>query len=534
MNTREEDDDPASVDVEEEEDDDADAKDLLLAYIFYYDTVPTLLPKGVHDWFAEFPNRCNEQVDPLVQNEDLVAYIDNTYFFSRSARDYVFPEICALEDDIMQSMPSFLISELQLPKTVESTGDLSRFIAERWVLVQQSQVVPDDRRLRRFSISRIKGVKRNPKGVDLFPEGWMLTGKLSGGWERVVDTSVDFHLLEVEVQLYAGNVGVVLLTVGVPKDEAEDLEYLKNLSALTKDVLPPNTDLPVANLFISGIPVTWLEILTEVTGPFRIGNCPNAGSLFTPRNQEFGQHFRRFWYLPEHDMVEAFNIVRVNYLQPFFIEGERSIRKSCPETVFNFGEGWNGLIHHHEFVISGDCPQQGIDGTNWWYRNRLAGVVFKDYSWLWLLAIVQRVRLGRLLANLDISSPSTAEAELQEFYDFMQEENFAIPSTQIVGNQLAKKLNELLVGDELIKQIEIEAGVIRESVLQRASRVQAAALAVIALVGTWFSLVELADDNGKWNLGWFTQPETWLALPLIYVVYRFTGYIHQRKSRPRR
>ena len=302
---------PTSIDDAARESEMNVARNLLLAYIFHAD-VPQALPDGCEDWFSAFPDRAGSTLDKA-KLEHLGSYVDNTYFFSRSCRAYVFPEIVALEDEILQSKPSIL-SESELFATVETTEGLSKSIAERWMKVRDSRVVPDDRRLRRFLVSRISGIDRGP-------HGWMLTGSLGGEkWERTVN-SIDIHLLDIEVQLYAANVGVVLLTVGLPEDKLDDEVYLKNLAAVTKDVLPPNTTLPVADL---GFPSrsseeksSWLNILDEVTDPFRRGNTPNARSLFTPANQEFGQYFRRFWYLHELNMTEAFNIVRVNYLQPF-------------------------------------------------------------------------------------------------------------------------------------------------------------------------------------------------------------------------
>lgn len=503
---------------------------LLLAYIFHADA-PQALADGCEDWFSAFPDRAGSTLDKA-KLEHLGSYVDNTYFFSRSCREYVFPEIVALEDEILQSKPSIL-DESKLFKTFETTGELSNSIAERWMKVRESRVVPDDRRLRRFLVSRISGIDRGP-------DGWMLTGTLGGEWEHTVN-SIDIHLLDIEVQLYAANVGVVLLTLGLTEDKLDDKVYLKNLAAVTKDVLPPNTYLPAAELsFPSGSSdekSSWLKILEEATDPFRRGDTPNARSLFTPANQEFGQYFRRFWYLHEHNMKEAFNIVRVNYLQPFEREEtgvktpiETPILKA-PDEVFKIDEGWEGLVHHHEFVISRDS-QQVDKRTRWWYQKVFVNVVTEDYSWLWLLAIVQRVRLGRLLADLDVSAPADAEVELQNFYDFMQQENFGIPSTQPVGNLLARKLNESTDVDEMIAQIEREAGVIRESVLARSARVQQAALVVIALLGTWLSLGALADEKGKFDMGWFAQRNIWLALPVIAAVYLLCrAYLLRRRRR---
>lgn len=499
-------------------------KHLTLAYIFNAKAPQTRLPVGVEDWFCAFPKRPGDF-------EKVKAYIDNTYFFSRSCREYIFPEIVKIENDIFRSKPT-IFNECDLPDDVSSTEKLSELIGDHWLACQDSRVIPDDQRLRRFLVSRIKDV---PRGS----HGWHLAGSLTGLWERLV-TSVDIHLLDVEVQLYMANVGVVLLTVGIPEHKLDNEDYLKDLAAVTKDVLAPNTELPVANFCLSGgtsgvsSSHTWMDILDEVTTPFRGGDTPNARTLFTPTNQEFGQYLRRFWYLPKHDIKAAFNILRVNYLQPFK-QGEPHvpIAKGLPAEAFNIDEGWDGLVHHHEFVISRNCSDEDVEPTAWWYSHVFTHVVADDYSWLWLLAIVQRVRLGRLLTDLDVSLPSEAEAELQAFYDFMQQENFAMPSTQPVGNQLAKKLSKLLDIDDLILLIEREAEVIRESVLQRSSRTQSTALAVIALLGTWLSLTQLAEPGGKWTVDWFKQPLTLLALPIIIAIYYFSWKYFIRRKKPR-
>jgi len=488
------------------------AKSLMLAYIFQADA-PQTLSEGTADWFAEFPSRGGD--DPL---DHLNTFVDHTFFFSRSCREYLFPEIVALEDDILQTEPRVL-REHVLFESVGKAAELSMAIANRWSEVRYSRVVPEVRRLRRYLISRIAGFDRGS-------HGWSIIGSIDqeSEWERKPD-SVEFHLSEAEVQLYEGNVGVVLLTIGIPEDKLKTGEYLKDLSAVTKDVLPPNTTLPVAQLCVLSKEGTcqkseWLEILGEITKPFRHGATPNSSSLFTPENQEFGQYFRRLWYLPEHDMNAAYNIVRVNYLQPFPNKYDRR----TPDKTFDLDEGWEGLVHHHELIISRESKPENVEEADWkeadwWYQIVFSDVVEMDYSWLWLLAIVQRVRLGRLLGSLDVSAPADAEAELQEFYDFMQQENFAFPSTQPVGNQLAKELCKAMSVDELIQQIEREAGVIRESVLARSARSQSAALVVIALLGTWLSFGELASDDGTWILGWFKQQYTWLALLTVFAVY---------------
>ena len=87
--------------------------------------------------------------------------------------------------------------------------------------------------------------------------------------------------------------------------------------------------------------------------------------------------------------------------------------------------------------------------------------------------------------------------------------------------------------DDLIQQIEREAAVIRESVLARSARSQSAALAVIALLGTWLSFGELAQDDGTWNLGWFRQRYTGLALLSVFAVYWICREWLLRKTRRR-
>jgi len=492
------------------------APTLKLAYIFHADA-PQRLPEGTTDWFTEFPRR----------EEDLRAYIDNTYFFSRSSRRYLFPEIVALEEELMTEAPSIL-DECSLPSTVGTTTNLSEEIAKRWKGAGSRCVVPEDRRLRRYLVSRIAGVDRDS-------HGWSLTGSIGGLWERAVG-SVEFRLLDAEVQLYEGNVGVVLLAIGIPEDKVNSQDFLRDLSAVTKDVMPPNLELPAAQIHINdGAPIEngWLTILTEITEPFRRGSTPNSRSLFTPENQEYGQYFRRLWYLPEHEMKASYNIVRINYLHPFPNRGDRQV----PNDVFNLAEGWEGLVYHHEFIISKESKSketasesEEVKDADWWYRGVFQGIVEMDYSWLWLLAIVQRVRLGRLLASLDVSAPANAEAELQEFYDFMQQENFAFPSTQPGGNRLAKELSKATGANELVEEIKSEAAVIRESVLARSSRTQEAALVVIALLGTWISFGNLAQDDGTWSLKWFEERYTWLALLAVLAVYRISRMWLHRKT----
>jgi len=508
------------------------APTLKLAYIFHADA-PQRLPEGTTDWFTEFPLRvsnptthrvpealtqkpCEAYRDLLEKLHELAIYVDNTYFFSRSCRNYLFPEIVALEDEILQTAPSVL-HEHVLFKKVRTTRALSKEIAKRWWKVRHSRVVPEVRRLRRYLVSRIAGVDRDS-------HGWSLTGSIGRPWEHPVE-SVEFRLLDAEVQLYEGNVGVVLLAIGIPEDKVNSQDFLRDLSAVTKDVMPPNLELPAAQIHINdGAPIEngWLTILTEITEPFRRGSTPNSRSLFTPENQEYGQYFRRLWYLPEHEMKASYNIVRINYLHPFPNRGDRQV----PDDVFNLAEGWEGLVYHHEFIISKESKSketasesEEVTDADRWYRRVFQGVVEMDYSWLWLLAIVQRVRLGRLLASLDVSAPANAEAELQEFYDFMQQENFAFPSTQPGGNRLAKELGKSTGANELVKEIESEAAVIRESVLARSARSQSAALVVIALLGTWLSFGELANPNGTWSLDWFKEPYTGLALLALVAVY---------------
>lgn len=515
---------------------------LKLAYIFYADA-PQRLPEGTTDWFTEFPLRVSNPTThrvPEAQTQDscvgfrdlseklrkLSIYVDNTYFFSRSCRNYLFPEIVTLEDEILQTAPSVL-HEHVLFRKVGTTRALSKEIAKRWWDVRHSKVVPKDRRLRRYLISRIAGVDRDS-------HGWSIIGSIDqeSDWECKPD-SVEFRLLDAEVQLYEGNVGVVLLAIGIPEDKVNSEDFLRDLSAVTKDVMPPTLELPAAQLHINdGAPIEngWLTILMEITEPFRRGSTPNSRSLFTPENQEYGQYFRRLWYLPEHEMKAAYNIVRINYLHPFPNGGDRQV----PDDAFNLAEGWDGLVYHHEFIISKEPTSMDrifeARDADWWYRGVLQGVVEMDYSWLWLLAIVQRVRLGRLLASLDVSAPANAEAELQEFYDFMQQENFAFPSTQPGGNRLAKELSKATGANELVKEIESEAAAIRESVLARLSRTQAAALVAIALLGTWISFGELAQDDGTWSLDWFKQQYTWLAFLAVIAVYGICRMWLLRKS----
>ena len=510
----------------------ADDKTLLLAYLFHADA-PEVLPDDLENWFEAFPVRQGASTGQCGHEEaskELSSYVDNTYFFSRSCREYLFPEIVELEGEILRTAPTTFNEEI-LRKTFESTWELSETISAQWIERRSTRVVPDSRRLRRYLVNQLDGVARN----DL---GWWMTGSLSGDWERTVE-SVDFRVSDVEVQLYQGNVGVVLFTVYGPESSFSDMEFLKNLAAATKDVLPPNTSLPVADLRFAGIdspPTTWMTICNRITEPFRRGDSPNASSILNPANQEFGQYFRRLWYLPECDAKAAYNVVRTNYLQPYrqTKSGNEGIEKEPPESCkFEVDEGWEGLVHHHEFVISRKCDQAHDEETSWWYRVVLKNVVFMDYHWIWLLSIVQRVRLGRLLSTLDVSAPSDAESDLQAFYDFMQQENFATPSTQPVGNLLSRKLSELAGVDVLIEQINHEAEVIRESILQRSSRAQQAALVVIALFGTWLSLGELRTDKGELDLRWFTNGTVWLALPAIIAAYLLcrTYLLRRRRSR---
>jgi hypothetical protein len=485
-----------------------------LAYLFDA-TEPPTLPKHLERWFP------HESIKP---EEELQGCADNTFFFSRPAREFLFPEIVEMERDIMSTRPG-VFDEVELMKLSDSAA-LSSEIAKRWKSAKH--VAPGRRSgLRRYVATHLDGVSRSANG-------WKVEATLSGkGWERTVESGI-FWISTLEIHVYAPNLGCVVIDVAADPDKDEEREereeLTKDLAALTKDVISPNSLLdderepllPIAKLKLDGsdCELTWYEVLDTVTRPFRSHDRLPRTSLLNENNQEFGQYFRRLWFLPDSTMADALNCVRVNYLRPFD-KGRPPKVIDVPKSSVDLDEGWCGLVHHHEFIVSG--PDDPDESHGWWYRAVLSGVVWQDYAWLWLLAATKKVQLARLLGDLDLSSPRNAEVELKRFYEFMQKENFVAPSTQPMGNRLMEYLDEQTGAKRLIDEIKQEAEAIRESVIEGSVRRQGSALALIAVLGTWLALGELSNANGKlgfselWN--WVKQGAVFSSGAAIFGLY---------------
>jgi hypothetical protein len=483
-----------------------------LAYLFDAST-PLYLPEDLNYWFL-FESETSDR-------HDLQTYADNTYFFSRPAREFLFPEIVEIERNILSPRPS-VFDEVELVKLSDSRA-LSDEIANRWSSAKQ--VAPGRQYgLRRYVATRLSGVPRDVNG-------WQVEASLSGKWERTVESGI-FSISTLEVHVFAANLGCVVIDVAAELDGDEGRQQpdeLANLAALTKDVIPPNSQLdnnkpllPVAKLKVDGSDreLTWYEVLDEVTRPFRSHDRLPRTSLLDESNQEFGQYFRRLWFLPDSTMADALNCLRVNYLRPFDT-GRAPKVIDVPKSSVDLDEGWCGLVHHHEFIVSG--PDDPDESHGWWYRAVLSGVVWQDYAWLWLLAATKKVQLARLLGDLDLSSPRNAEVELKRFYQFMQKENFVAPSTQPMGNRLMEYLDEQTGAKRLIDEIKQEADAMRQGVIEGAVRRQGSALALIAVLGTWLALGELSNANGKlgfselWN--WVKQGAVFSSGAAIFGLY---------------
>lgn len=489
-----------------------------LAYLFDA-TEPPSLPKHLERWFP------HESIKP---EEELQGCADNTYFFSRPAREFLFPEIVEIEREILATRPA-VFDEVELVKLPDS-GALSSEIAKRW---QSAKHVAPGRRsgLRRYVATNLVGA---PRGV----KGWKVEASIGGGgWERRVDKKIVW-IRTLEIHVFSPGLGCVIIDIAADIDGTEgpqDLyEQTKDLAVLTKDVIPPNSLLdankdpllPVAKMKLYGRDgeLTWYEMLDYVTRPFRShARLPHA-SLLNESNQEFGQYFRRLWFLPDSKMEDALNCVRVNYLRPFGanVFGENdALEIAVPESSIDLDEGWCGLMHHHEFIISG--PDNVATHRRWWYREVLSGVVWQDYAWLWLLAVTKKVQLSRLLGDLDLSSPRNAEVELKRFYEFMQKENFVAPSTQPMGNRLMGYLDEQTGAKRLIEEIKQEAEALRQGVIEGSVRRQGSALALIAVLGTWLALAELGNADGKLGFSelwdWVKQGAVLLSGALIFGLY---------------
>lgn len=477
-----------------------------LAYLFDA-TEPPTLPEHLERWFPY------ESIKP---EEELQEYADNTYFFSRPAREFLFPEIVEIERNILAARPG-VFDEVELVK-LPGSGALSLEIAKRWKSAKH--VAPGRRSgLRRYVATHLSGVKPHVTG-------WEVEASLGGEkWERTVESGT-FWISTLEILVFAPNLGCVVIDVAAELDEDEGHEerneLTKNLAVLTKDVISPNVSLPVAKLKLNGSDreLTWYEVLDEVTRPFRSHDQLPYTSLLNESNQEFGQFFRRLWFLPDSTMESALNCVRANYLRPFSV-GSSPKAIDVPKSSVDLDEGWCGLVHHHEFIVSG--PDDPDASHGWWYRAVLSGVVWQDYAWLWLLAVTKKVQLSRLLGDLDLSSPRNAEVELKRFYEFMQKENFVAPSTQPMGNRLMAHLDEQTGAKRLIDEIKQEADAMRQGVIEGSVRRQSSALALIAVLGTWLALAELKGGDNELGLsdlwGWFRQGAVLAAGAVISGLY---------------